>query len=73
MPDASSEFLGSEKRFTIDANHRAMCRFSNVDDDGYRKISQELRHLSQKVQDLHQEKLGVKSNIEREDSIKREY
>lgn len=73
MPDASSEFLGSEKRFSIDADHRAMCRFSNIDDDGYRKISQELRHLSQRAQELYKKKVLAERNSERENITKCQY
>ncbi|KAI9855814.1 MAG: hypothetical protein M1813_009623 [Trichoglossum hirsutum] len=32
----------SERKATINANHMAMCQFSNKDDDGYRKVSREI-------------------------------
>lgn len=52
MPDSSSEFLGSEKSFTIDANHMTMCRYASKEDDGYRKVGRELRSLVQRIEVL---------------------
>ncbi|CZR52846.1 uncharacterized protein PAC_02723 [Phialocephala subalpina] len=45
VDDVSSTFTGTETRYAIDANHIAMCRYSSKEDDGYRKVSRELRVL----------------------------
>lgn len=50
VDDVSSEFTGTEKRFMIDANHMEMCRYSSKGDDGYRKVSRELRILCEDIE-----------------------
>ena len=60
MDDVSSEFTGTEPRFTIDANHMEMCRYSSKEDDGYRKVSRELRNLCD----------DIKNSLKEEDALK---
>lgn len=50
MDDVSSACKGTEPRFAIDANHMEMCRYSSKDDDGYRKVSRELRMLCEDIE-----------------------
>lgn len=45
MEDVSSRFTGTETRFSINANHMDMSKFSSKEDDGYRKVSRELKFL----------------------------
>jgi hypothetical protein len=40
----------TERRFTINANHMEMCRYSNKEDDGYQKVSRELRILCEEIE-----------------------
>jgi hypothetical protein len=50
VPDISSEFPGSAGRFTINANHMMMCRFSSKEDIGYERVSGTLQRLCQGIQ-----------------------
>jgi hypothetical protein len=50
VDDVSSEFTVAERRFTINANHMEMCRYSTKEDDGYRKVSRELRILCEEIE-----------------------
>ncbi len=69
VPDDSSEFLGSDKVFTIDANHMSMCRYSSKEDDGYRKVGREIRFLCQNIQALHEQKLKEERNVDRDKTM----
>lgn len=50
MDDVSSTFTGTERRFAIDANHVDMCKYSSKEDEGYRKVSRELRMLCDDIE-----------------------
>jgi hypothetical protein len=50
VSDVSSAFTGTETRFAINANHMDMCRYSSKEDDGYRKVSRELRILCEDIE-----------------------
>jgi ankyrin repeat domain-containing protein 50 len=56
VDDISSTFTGTETRFAIDANHMEMCRYSSKEDDGYRKVSRELRILCEDIEKSLKEK-----------------
>ena len=60
MDDVSSEFTVTERRFTINANHMEMCRYSSKEDDGYRKVSRELRILCEEIE----------KNLKKEEALK---
>jgi ankyrin repeat domain-containing protein 50 len=60
VDDVSSEFTAIERRFTIDANHMEMCRYSSREDDGYRKVSRELRILCEEIEKSLKEEEALK-------------
>jgi hypothetical protein len=59
VDDVSSEFTGTETRFTIDANHMEMCRYSSKEDDGYRKVSREIRILCDDIEKSLKENVAL--------------
>ena len=56
----SSACGGREIKFSIDANHMEMCRYSSKEDDGYRKVSRELRGLCQDIEDSRKREEALK-------------
>ncbi|PMD51210.1 uncharacterized protein K444DRAFT_545347 [Hyaloscypha bicolor E] len=56
----SSEFPDTGRRFTINANHMEMCRYSSREDDGYRKVSRELRILCEEIEKSLKEEEALK-------------
>ena len=65
VPDHSSSLTGTELIYIIAANHMEMCRYSRKNDDGYRKVSRELRRLGDSVQ-KSEEKRDVIENAANE-------
>jgi hypothetical protein len=60
VDDVSSEFTVTERRFTINANHMEMCRYSSKEDDGYRKVSRELHILCEEIEKSLKEEEALK-------------
>jgi hypothetical protein len=72
VPDLSSEFPGAESTVTINANHMNMCRYSSVDDDGYRKVAPRLKLLCRTIQTANETVLRQMAESERAEREKAE-
>lgn len=45
VDSTSSSITDTETTHTINADHRAMCRFKSVNDEGYKQITGELQNI----------------------------